>query len=191
MLLVRAWRRQLLGGLSAALIVPVSLLVALMLLAFAGGFAGLGALGQAFSGPSLTTAGQSGAPGAHPAHTISTAVLLALAAPPTGLAAAAGGTPTGGRRTGRAAPRSPVQPQPRGGAGPSRPAPEPAPTAPAPSPAPTPRPTLTDEVIGTATSATSQLPAPAGPAATDALQAAGSTVDRILPVPAPGPPNLP
>jgi hypothetical protein len=190
MLLVRAWRRQLLGGLGAALIVPVSLLAALAVLAFAGGFAGLGALGQAFSGPSLTTAGQGGAPAARPTHTISTAVPPALAAPHAGPPAATGALLTGGdRRNGRAAPRSDVHSQPRGGAGSTSPVP--APTGPAPSPAPTPHPTLTDEVIGTATTATSQLPAPAGPAATGALQAAGSTVDRALPLPAPGPPNLP
>lgn len=188
MLLVRAWRRQLLGGLTAALIVPVMLLVALVLLAFAGGFAGLGALGQAFSGPSLTTAGQSGAPAGHPAHTISTAALLALAPPDTRPAAATGAVPTGGgRRSARAAPRSHVHSRPRGGAGST----SPAPAAPAPSPAPTPHPTLTDEVIGTTTSVTNQLPAPAGPAATGALQAAGSTVDRVVSVPVPGPPNLP
>jgi hypothetical protein len=186
MLLVRAWRRQLLGGLSAALVVPVSLLVALALLALAGGFAGLGALGQALSGPSLTPAAQSGAP----AHATATAVLVALAGPRTGLARGTGAVTTGGaRRSARGAPQSRVQPRPRGGVGSSPSAP--APTAPAPSPAPTRNPTLTDEVVGAATSATSQLPAPAGPAATGALQAAGSAVDRVLPVPAPGPPTLP
>jgi hypothetical protein len=185
MLLVRAWRRQLLGGLGAALIVPVTLLAALVLLVFAGGFAGLGALGQAFSGPSLATAGQIGPSAARPARTISRAVLVALAAPGTGFAPAAGRTPTAAApRTGRAAPHPRVPPQPRGGAGSTRP-------APAPSPAPAPHPTLTDEVIGTATSTTSQLPGPAGPAATGALQSAGSAVDGAFPVPAPGSPKLP
>jgi hypothetical protein len=188
MLLVQAWRRQLLGGLGAALIVPATLLVALVLLAFAGGFAGLGELGQAFAGPSLTTAGQSGGPA--PAHKISTAVLLALAAPRAGLAGSSGAAPTGGgRRTARAAPHPRAQPQPGGGGGPT--SLSPAPTPPGPSPAPPPRPTLTDELIGPATSATSRLPAPVGPAATGALQAAGSTVDRVVPLPAPGPPSLP
>ena len=49
MTLVRVWRRQLMGGMSAAVIVPAALLASLVALAFAGGFGGLTALGQALS----------------------------------------------------------------------------------------------------------------------------------------------
>src|SRR5689334_6762438 len=53
MTLVRVWRRQLIGGMGTAAIVPMALLASLAALALAGGFGGLSALGQAFSGPSL------------------------------------------------------------------------------------------------------------------------------------------
>ena len=64
-----------------ALVVPTTLLAALAVLTLAGGFAGLGALGQAFSGPSLEAAKGPAAPGAPPRRAISSAVLAALTSP--------------------------------------------------------------------------------------------------------------
>ena len=192
MILVRAWRRQLLGGVGAALVVPGSILGALAVLALAGGFAGLGVLGQAFSGPSLPVASLDGGRGVDPARTISTVVLATLAsarvATPT-----AGGAPAGSRSgAGGGHRRSPVASGVRGSGGSAPPARQPPPaTAQPPAPQPRPQPTLTDEVVGAATSVTARLPAPAGAAVTAALLSAAATVDGIFPVPVPGPPKLP
>src|ERR1700693_6623408 len=94
MILVRAWRRQLLGGVGAALVVPGFLLGALAVLALAGGFAGLGVLGQAFSGPSLPSASLDGGRGVHPTRTISTVALTTLASARVATRAV-GGAPAG------------------------------------------------------------------------------------------------
>ena len=51
MSLARAWRRQLYGASSAALIVPSAMLAALVVLALGGGFNQVGVLGQIFAGP--------------------------------------------------------------------------------------------------------------------------------------------
>ncbi|MGI8429049.1 MAG: hypothetical protein ACR2OB_07025 [Solirubrobacteraceae bacterium] len=59
MTLGRAWMRQLFGASGAALLVPGSVVAALFVLAFAGGFGRLSTLGQVFSGPAVV-----GAPGA-------------------------------------------------------------------------------------------------------------------------------
>jgi hypothetical protein len=42
-----------------------------------------------------------------------------------------------------------------------------------------------DKLVGLGTSATAQVPAPAGPAATNALKSAGSTLDSIAPIKGP------
>jgi hypothetical protein len=57
MSLARAWRRQLLGASTAALIVPSAMLAALLALAISGAFSQVGVLGQLFVGPSLPVAG--------------------------------------------------------------------------------------------------------------------------------------
>ena len=51
MSLARAWRRQLLGASTAALIVPSAMLAALVVLALSGAFSQVGVLGQLFVGP--------------------------------------------------------------------------------------------------------------------------------------------
>lgn len=189
MILVRAWRRRLVGGVGVALVVPTTLLAALAVLTLAGGFAGLGALGQAFSGPSLEAAKGPAAPGAPPRRAISSAVLAALTspAPPASTASVARGGKSRGSPGGR--PRSPT-PVTRGGGGAVGPVGG-QPQLGAQPPTPTSRPTLTDDLVGAVASATSQLPAPVGAASTGALRSAGAAVDQILPVPAPGPPQLP
>ncbi|HUE27782.1 MAG TPA: hypothetical protein VMP89_13485 [Solirubrobacteraceae bacterium] len=191
MILVRAWRRQLLGGLGAALIVPTTLLAALALLALAGGFAGLGALGQAFSGPSLPAAERTSTPGTRSGRAISTVLLAALSAPApasgTGHAPAGNGPAGAGGR-----PSLPATPRSRpGGSAVGPVARQPSPATQPPSPPPATHPTLTDQVVGAGTSVTGQLPAPVGPAASGALQSAGTTVDQVFPIPAPAPPQLP
>jgi hypothetical protein len=60
MSLARAWRRQLFGASSAALIVPSAMLAALLVLALGGGFGSIGVLGQLFAGPSLPGIGAPG-----------------------------------------------------------------------------------------------------------------------------------
>jgi hypothetical protein len=198
MTLVRVWRRQLMGGMSAAVVVPAALVVSLAALGLAGGFGGLTALGQALSGPSapaqpLVTA-HGRAVGAVPA-----ALATALSAPPAGPAtsssiqpATAGGGPISG------SPGSGPSGTPRGGTTGSGPGPagRPQPPAsggsggsgggsPAPKPGPQPQPTLEDRVVSAGTSVTSQVPGPAGEAATKALQTAGSTLDSIAPLKSP------
>lgn len=51
MSLARAWRRQLYGASSAALIVPCAMLASVAVLALGGSFSGVGVLGQVFAGP--------------------------------------------------------------------------------------------------------------------------------------------
>ena len=178
MILARAWRRQLCGGVSAALIVPGTILAALAVLALAGGFARLGALGQAFSGPPESVFAPAGAAGAHASRSVSNAALVALVASaprpvaaPSGAGAVRVGPSSGTTRPGTTRGNS-------GGAHPSV-----RPSHPVASP---PHPTLIDEVVGAGSTVTGQLPGPAGVAATQALQSAGSTVDGVLPIPAPG-----
>ena len=60
MSLARAWRRQLLGASTAALIVPSAMVAALLALALSGAFSEVGVLGQLFVGPSLPGAATAG-----------------------------------------------------------------------------------------------------------------------------------
>ena len=64
----------------------------------------------------------------------------------------------------------------RAGSHPSSP-----PPSPQPQPQPQPRPTPVDRIVNTVTPVTQQLPAPVGLAATQAVQAAGSAADGVLP----------
>jgi hypothetical protein len=52
---------------------------------------------------------------------------------------------------------------------------------PSPEPGPSPHPTVVDRVINVVAPVTQQLPAPAGPAVTQAVQTAGSAADSLLP----------
>ncbi|HUZ29847.1 MAG TPA: hypothetical protein VMU90_11430, partial [Solirubrobacteraceae bacterium] len=56
MVLARAWRRRMFGALGAAVLAPGMMIGALVVLAVAGGFASVGALSQAFSGPEVPAA---------------------------------------------------------------------------------------------------------------------------------------
>jgi hypothetical protein len=183
--MVRAWRRELYASLSATVIVPGALLAALAVLALAGGFARIGSLGQAFSGPPLPAASASAQTGARASRAASTAALLALAAGARTFAGAVAVAPSikapahggSGATHGHGAPGTGVH------------AHQPAKSSTRssqPLASPAPHPTLIDEVVSQGTSVSRQLPAPAGPAATQALQSAGSSLDGVAPVPPPG-----
>src|SRR5262249_43767566 len=58
-----AWRRQLYGASSVALIVPSAMLAALIVLALGGGFGQVGVLGQIFAGPPAPSAASGAAGG--------------------------------------------------------------------------------------------------------------------------------
>ncbi|MGN6872602.1 MAG: hypothetical protein ACTHMY_29790 [Solirubrobacteraceae bacterium] len=197
MSLARAWRRQLYGASTVALIVPSAMLAALIVLALGGGFGQVGVLGQIFAGPPAPSAAGGTAVG-------SGAGTVAQSLPAIPAAALRASTP-GARH--RATPVAPVRAgsrrsggslAPVGGApitataGPtsSRPAPTgsaptgsgPIAVAPSPpAPPPSPKPTVVDRVIKAVAPVTEQLPAPAGPAVTQAVQAAGSAANGLLP----------
>jgi len=204
MSLVRVWRRQLYGASTAALIVPSAMLAALVALALGGAFSGVGVLGQLFAGPSLAglSPGASLGGGARGAvgRGVATASLPVVPAAPVvarrvapravltasrGVGAGGGAiAPVGGgtvRPVTHGSGGSPGAP----GSAPAHnppPAPTPAPAAPAPQQSPPPRTTPVDTVVNVVTSVTQQVPAPAGPVATQVVQAAGSAADNLLPV---------
>jgi hypothetical protein len=201
MTLARMWRRQLCAASSAALIVPSAMIAALVALALGGGFSQLGVLGQVFSGPPAPSAGalaQSGAaarttaasiPTIPAAPAVATRTLSGVAGsgargrvapvvPRTGVSrtglGSTGGTIAPGGGTTRPISQAPAPPpQPR-------PAPVSSSPSPSPGPAPAPHPTPVDTVVKTVTSVTSQVPAPVGPAVTQAMQSAGSAADGLL-----------
>jgi hypothetical protein len=186
--MVREWRRRLLGGLGVSLIVPGLVVASLVVLALAGGFGGLTALGQALSGPVAPTSALAGGHGGPIGHPLPAKLVAALSqVPPVssfqsgGAAAPAGDGPAGTGTT--------VAPGPHGSSGPpARHHPGQTPSggpSPAARPTPKPQPTLTDKVASAGAAATSQLPAPVGPAATKTLQTAASTLDSIAPIKSP------
>jgi len=194
MSLARAWRRQLYGASSAALIVPSAMLAALLVLALGGGFGQVGVLGQIFAGPPAPAAaggtafgaGSGGVARALPA--VPARALRASTPGPRHQATPVAPLGSGARHSGGAlAPVGGIEPivVATGGSTPARPAPKgsaaptSAPSAPAPQPSP--KPTVVDRVVKVVTPVTQQLPAPAGPAATQAVQAAGSAADGLLP----------
>jgi hypothetical protein len=197
MTLVRVWRSHLLGGVGAAALVPVTLLASIAALGLAGGFGGLSALGQAFSGPSVpASALHDGRRGAN-ARPVPTALAAALSA---GVPASAAAVPGGSIQAGGASassgggPTAGSQPQASNGApetGSGGVSARPPQATAGPSPArgpeirPQPQPTVAGRVVAAGTPVTSQVPGPAGPAATKALQSTGSTLDSIAPIKAP------
>jgi hypothetical protein len=191
MSLARAWRRQLYGASSAALIVPTAMMAALIVLALGGGFGQVGVLGQIFAGPPAPTAagGRAAVTVAHSLQAIPAAALVARAsrratrnvgtAPGRGRNRA---VPVSARGTGGAV--GGAAPIVGGGSHapvPSQPAPTQSspPPARSPQPRPRPQPQPVDQIVSTVTPVTQQLPAPAGPAVTQAVQAAGSAADGL------------
>jgi hypothetical protein len=205
MSLARAWRRQLFGASSAALIVPSATFGALLVLALGGGFRQVGVLGQIFAGPpapsvSGVTAAGVGAGGGSVARSLP--VIPAAAVAPRRAGAGAGKRAGAGRGHSHLVPASSRGPSETGGTlvpvgsvapivstgttSPVRTAPvgsAPAQSSPQPepSPSPKPQPTPVDRIVTAVTPVTQQLPAPVGPAATQAVESAGSAADGLLP----------
>lgn len=201
MTLVRVWRSHLLGGVGAAALVPVTLLASIAALGLAGGFGGLSALGQAFSGPSVPASALHDDRRGANAGPVPTALAAALSAGvPASAAAVPGGSiqaggasaSSGGASTAGSQPQaSNGAPETGSGAVSGRPPQATAGPSPArgpeirPQPQPQPQPTVAGRVVAAGTPVTSQVPGPAGPAATKALQSTGSTLDSIAPIKAP------
>jgi hypothetical protein len=174
-----------------AVLAPAATIIAIAMLAFAGGFAHLGALGQAFNGPTLPSsiahAGVGPGPTAHGTRQVSGLGATLLLASATG-AGGGGGTGHGGasRSPGTNGSTGPGGGGPGGFTGGPQPVPggkggNPPPPPSNPPPKPPPHQTLVDGVVKIGTSVTSKLPGPVGTAATQALQSVGQTVDGILP----------
>src|SRR2546421_10075503 len=88
--MVRVWRRRLLGGIGIATVAPGLLLASLVVLALAGGFGSLSALGQAFSGPAVPgSAG--GGPAASVSRPLPPRLVAALSSTPPAPRARSGG----------------------------------------------------------------------------------------------------
>jgi hypothetical protein len=199
MTLVRVWRSHLLGGVGATALVPVTVLASLAALGLAGGFGGLSALGQAFSGPSVPASalhndrrGASARPvPAALAAALSAGVPASAAAVPGGSIQAGGASaPSGGASTAGSQPQASNGAPETGSSGLSG-RPRQATAGPSPArgpeirPQPQPQPTVADRVVAAGTGVTSPIPGPAGPAATKALQSTGSTLDSIAPIKSP------
>ncbi|MBV9803200.1 MAG: hypothetical protein JO130_08430 [Solirubrobacterales bacterium] len=206
MSLARAWRRQLCGASSAALIVPCAMLGALVVLAVGGSFSGVGVLGQIFAGPPTpgVTGGSFGgghAGGAAPALPVIPAVAVGPVGGPGSPDVGTGGSGTGPRAGAPVPPGAvsrgggaivpvasaapilggrPVAPVRSAPASPSPASPTPSRSAPPPSPSPKPQPTPVDRIVGAVTPVTAQLPGPVAPATTQVVQSAGSAADGLL-----------
>jgi hypothetical protein len=179
--------RQLGGASGAALLVPGTVVAALVVLALGGGFGGLGAVGQVFTGPSVPSVPRlTGNPSSRLVRATLAAFITAAAPHAThSSAGAARRHPVGARSPstgvspgpGARPPAASGVPPQRGGLVGSSPPPQPV--------APTPRPTVVDKVVGIGTSVTNKIPGPGGALATQTIQSVGGTVDRILKPPSP------
>ena|SRR5437660_119715 len=183
--MVRVWRRRLLGGIGIATVAPGLLLASLVVLALAGGFGSLSALGQAFSGPAVPgSAG--GGQAASVSRPLPPRLVAALSSTPTAPRAVSGGVlaPAGSIPATRVVPMPPTSSAPPARGGPPSRSPRNGGSH-VTAPGPRPQTTVVDKVVGAGTSVTSQLPGPVGPVATKTLQAAGSTLDSIAPIKSP------
>ena len=188
MTLARVWTRQLLGASGIALAVPLALVGSLAALALAGGFGGIGAFGQVFSGPSLLASLSTGAtPSSRNAAQVARALaaishpVLVASVPQVGAVSpgasrttAATGTGGGTRSTGTTHHRGGTHGVGRGGH------PRPHPTPPRVPTPPKPPPTVVDAVAGVVTSVTGQVPGPVGSTATSAVNSVAQGLDGIL-----------
>jgi hypothetical protein len=177
------------------------MLAAVVVLALGGGFRQVGVLGQIFAGPpapGVSGGAVAGAGAGSRSAARSLPVIPAAAVAPArggagtrvvgvrhGLVpvSSRGPSQTGGALgAGGAAPIegagtiSPVRTAPVGSA-PSQSQPSPQP---GPSPSPKPQPTPVDRIVNAVTPVTQRLPAPVGPAATHAVESAGSAADGVL-----------
>src|SRR4051794_2805169 len=138
--LTAAWRRQGTWAVAATFVVPGALALAVFTVLLGGGFRGLGAVGQVFTGPQVPEARLSAA--AVPARPHAARLPVVPVLRPIGgvlVARPQGGAAPSGTR-GAAQPATPVATAPprRSASGPGAAAPAPASPAPAPSPDPQP-----------------------------------------------------
>jgi hypothetical protein len=188
--LVRVWRARLLGGAAAAVVVPVTVVVATLAVGLTGGLAGLGALGQALTGPAFPDAETAFASprvaGPDPGPLLDRALRGTATTPAIRRTRRAtrpvrrrGTTP---RQQTPSTPQRPTSPG-AGGRPPSSPAPTPTPT-PRPTPPPTPAPPSTVRQVGdTVKSVTNQVPV-AGPPAAQVVDTIVETAESLpLPIP--------
>jgi hypothetical protein len=184
--LVRVWRARLLGGAAAAVVVPVTVVVATLAVGLTGGLAGLGALGQALTGPAFPDAETAFASprvaGPDPGPLLDRALRDTATTPAIRRTRRAtrpvrrrGTTP---RQQTPSTPQRPASPG-AGGSPPSSPAPTPTPR---PTPAPAP-PSTVRQVGDTVKSVTNQVPV-AGPPAAQVVDTIVETAESLpLPIP--------
>jgi hypothetical protein len=194
MTLARAWTRQLYGAGSVALLAPVTIIAALVVLALSGGFGGLGALGQLLSGPAVPVAssavigGRSAPVTAAPPLPIVPASPVArhvTARPAPRLAPSAGSRAPASRARAHHAGRGQLVSTGHGSPAPSpvhrQPAPPAPPVSPPPTaPAPGPVASIVNQVVAVGVSVTNTLPAPLAGLGTGVLESLGQTLDGLL-----------
>jgi hypothetical protein len=189
MTLARAWTRQLYTASAAALLVPGTIAGALVLLAFAGGFGQLGALGQALSGPAVPSALRSAVIRSSSGPSPVLARILANAVPTATTAAVSHGASTS-----VAAPRGSVggvSVQLGGGVGSATQSQQSNPggasvhtQSPGPGGGSSPTQTPVNQVVSNGQAVANQVPGPVGSLASQTLQSIGGTLNRLVPPPA-------
>jgi hypothetical protein len=174
--LLREWRRRLLGGAAAAVTVPIAIVGAALAVGV-GGFGGLGALGQALTGPQVPTV-EPLAAGGRPTAEDAGRLLTLAAADAAGVAAErAEARPAPARRRSTRRPGSGGRPQATPTPRPTRPTGGNQPSAtPQPQPGPQPTPTEPPSTIrqtgDTVKEVTDQVPVAGEPA--------GQVIDLIV-----------
>jgi hypothetical protein len=189
--LARAWARQLYGASGAALLAPGAIVLALALLGFAGGFGQLGALGQAFTGPSVPAGGSLTATSFGPGHEkIAGPPLVRAATTAAGVAASAAGparratTHRIGTGTRTSAGTETVSSGPASGSTGTRTGSGftgGKPTGGGSGSGGGTPPSLVNSVIKVGTGVTKQVPGPVGGAATQVLNSVGKGLDSVVP----------
>jgi hypothetical protein len=180
--LARAWWRGSAWALAATLVVPGALAIVVATIALGGGLRSLGAVAQIVTGPEVPEARLGGQPAARPSGSARPTPLPSV--PSAGGAAATTRAYRAPAPAGTRAPSS-SNPSPAPSTGPARPvAKRPATTAPAPTVTPqgpgnNPPPSDAIRQTGKAVAGTvgSTVPAPAGPAAADAVTTVLDLVD--------------
>ena len=181
------------GGMATAAFLPGALFAAVLALAVAGGFGKVNVLSQVFTGPPAPP-GSTAAALILASRPVPPRVFAALANPAAAAAARGVGSRLGVAGShGAPTPAAPLPPRVVGsdnsGGGHGGPGTKHGPPGGTrPPPVPSPHPTVIDGIVSVGTSVTSQVPGPAGSAATQVLQTTGTTADKLLP---PIPPAVP
>jgi hypothetical protein len=194
MVTTREWWRQGVRAWSASAIVPLSVLVAVAVLAIGGGVGGVRRLGQLFSGPAVPSPVQSagnvdvGTEGRATLPHVPARVRAGAAAATRAVHATPVHAAPTHRTTSQAPHRQPTVHRPPGSSKPIGSAPRPQPIKPVttapPPPPPAPPKTITRRVGDTVDKVVAPLPV-VGPTATKAIDTVVTTVDKVLPLPPP------